>query len=128
MIEVFFDGKCGLCSKEISYYQRIAPTGIFSWMDIATDPHPLAAYDITQADALRHLHVRDCKGQFHKGAVAFLVIWKQLRYWKILAVIVGLPFVRHIAIAVYNQFADYRFTRLDHCQIAQNNMKQAKTL
>ena len=22
MIEVFFDGKCGLCSKEIAYYQQ----------------------------------------------------------------------------------------------------------
>jgi len=36
MIEVFFDGKCGHCSKEIAYYQNIAPSGIFAWMDIAT--------------------------------------------------------------------------------------------
>ena len=28
MIEVFFDGKCGLCSKEIAYYQSIAPSGV----------------------------------------------------------------------------------------------------
>ena len=96
-------------------------------MDIASDPAPLAAYDISQADALRHLHVRDAKGQFHKGAVAFLVIWRQLRYWKILAAFVGVPFVRYTAITVYNRFADYRFARLDHCQIAQNKMKQSKT-
>ena len=36
----FFDGKCGLCSKEISYYQGIAPVGIFVWKDIANDPAP----------------------------------------------------------------------------------------
>ena len=57
MIEVFFDGKCGLCSKEISYYQGIAPVGIFVWKDIANDPAPLQEHGITQADALRHLHV-----------------------------------------------------------------------
>ena len=51
MIEVFFDGKCGLCSKEIAYYQRIAPSGIFVWLDIATDASPLAAHQISQADA-----------------------------------------------------------------------------
>ena len=52
MIEVFFDGKCGLCSKEIAYYQSIAPSGIFVWMDITTDASPLAAHQISQADAL----------------------------------------------------------------------------
>ena len=51
MIEVFFDGKCGLCSKEIAYYQSIAPSDIFAWMDIATDASPLAVHQISQADA-----------------------------------------------------------------------------
>ena len=29
MITVFYDGKCGLCSKEIKYYRRIAISGVF---------------------------------------------------------------------------------------------------
>ena len=127
MIEVFFDGKCGLCSKEIAYYQNIAPSGIFAWMDIATDPSPLAAHQITQADALRHLHVRDAAGDWHIGAAAFLVIWQQLRYWRFLAVLVGLPIIRQIAAMVYNRFADYRFARLAHCQIAQKTLAKIST-
>ena len=102
MIEVFFDGKCGLCSKEIAYYQRIAPSGIFVWLDIATDASPLAAHQISQADALRYLHVRDAAGNWHIGAAAFLVIWQQLRYWRFLAVLVGLPIIRQIAAMVYD--------------------------
>ena len=127
MIEVFFDGKCGLCSKEIAYYQSIAPSGIFAWMDIATDASPLAALQISQADALRHLHVRDASGDWHIGAAAFLVIWQQLRYWRFLAVLVGLPIIRHIAAMVYNRFADYRFAKLAHCQIAQKNLLKEST-
>ena len=127
MIQVFFDGKCGLCSKEIAYYQKIAPSGIFAWMDIATDASPLAAHQISQADALRHLHVRDAAGHWHIGAAAFLVIWQQLRYWRFLAVLVGLPMIRQIASLVYNRFADYRFSKLAHCQIAQKNMAKAPT-
>lgn len=34
MITVFYDGKCGLCSKEINYYRKIAPNDIFDWQDI----------------------------------------------------------------------------------------------
>ena len=127
MIEVFFDGKCGLCSKEIAYYQKIAPSGIFAWMDIATDASPLATHQISQADALRHLHVRDAAGDWHIGAAAFLIIWQQLRYWRFLAVLVGLPIIRHIAAMVYNRFADYRFAKLAHCQIAQKNLVKAST-
>ena len=127
MIEVFFDGKCGLCSKEIAYYQRITPPGIFVWLDIATDESPLAAHQISQADALRYLHVRDAAGNWHIGAAAFLVIWQQLRYWRFLAVLIGLPIIRQIAAMVYNRFADYRFAKLAHCQIAQKNLAEATT-
>ena len=126
MIEVFFDGKCGLCSREISYYQGIAPIGIFAWMDIANDPTPLQEYGITQADALRHLHVRDTNGQWHKGAAAFIIIWKHLSYWRLLAVFVGLPIIRDIASAMYNKFADHRFAKLAHCQFAKNQLNSNK--
>ena len=37
MITVFYDGKCGLCSKEINHYIKIAPEGIFNWQDITKD-------------------------------------------------------------------------------------------
>ncbi|MGB2492066.1 MAG: DCC1-like thiol-disulfide oxidoreductase family protein, partial [Candidatus Puniceispirillum sp.] len=51
MIQIYFDGKCGLCSKEIRYYQHIAPEGIFAWHDVATDPAPLQPLGVEQADA-----------------------------------------------------------------------------
>ena len=96
-------------------------------MDIATDASPLAAYQVSQADALRHLHVRDAVGDWHIGAAAFLVIWRQLRYWRFLAVLVGLPIIRQIAAMVYNRFANYRFARLAHCQIAQKALAKVST-
>ena len=29
LTKVFYDGKCGLCSKEINYYKKISPDNIF---------------------------------------------------------------------------------------------------
>ena len=56
MLTVYYDGKCGLCRREIEYYKRVAPADRFVWFDIATDPGSLADLNISQADALRRLH------------------------------------------------------------------------
>ena len=97
MTIVYFDGKCGLCSKEISYYQKIAPKGVFEWQDIAHDASALKPLNISQADALRLLHAKDKKGEMHIGVDAFILIWNELSIgWQFLSVLAGLPIIRPI--------------------------------
>ena len=117
MIQIYFDGKCGLCSKEIRYYQRIAPADVFVWYDIATDPSPLSPLNIKQTDALRRLHAKDSNNSMHIGVDAFILIWRHLPRWYFLAALVSLPGIKHVASFAYARFADYRFKRLPHCQI-----------
>ena len=123
MLTVYYDGKCGLCRREIEYYRRIAPPGGFLWQDIANDPSSLADLDVSQADALRRLHARDATGTVYVGVAAFIAIWQGLNYWKYLALIVKLPLLKTIASVVYDRFADYRFSRLTHCQLASRTVK-----
>jgi len=123
MLTVWYDGKCGLCRKEINYYKAIAPADQFVWLDIATDPAPLAERGISQADALRRLHAADESGRLYIGVDAFVAIWKRLDYWRYLAMIIPLPLVLPLAQYAYNHFADYRFARLSHCQLASSSAK-----
>ena len=116
MIKVYFDGKCALCSKEINYYQRIVPEGVFEWLDIATDPSLLEGLGISQREALKRLHVLDSAGTIKTGINAFQVIWEQLPNWRILGRITGVPGIYHFLEYLYVLFADYRFERLDHCK------------
>jgi predicted DCC family thiol-disulfide oxidoreductase YuxK len=118
MLTVFYDGKCGLCSKEINYYKSIAVADNFYWFDVANDPKPLASLNVSQSDALRRLHALDEKGQIYIGVAAFVAIWQRLRYWHLLALLMKFPFLMQLASLAYNRFADYRFERLEHCQIA----------
>ncbi len=123
MLTVYYDGKCGLCRREIEYYKRVAPPGGFLWQDIANDPTSLGDLDISQADALRRLHARDANGTVYVGVAAFIAIWQGLNYWKYLALIFKMPLLKAIASVVYDRFADYRFSRLTHCQLASKTAK-----
>ena len=67
MITVFYDGKCGLCSKEIRHYRAIAPGGIFHWQDVNDCPEELAALGISLSQGLRLLHAKDAGGTVHTG-------------------------------------------------------------
>ena len=122
-VTVYYDGKCGLCRKEISYYRKIANDGQFIWSDIAHDATPLSLLGVSQKAALRRLHATDSNGTLHTGVDAFILIWKQLPTWRLLAILVGIPVLRHIAAKLYNVFADYRFARLGHCKISVNGEK-----
>lgn len=118
MITVFYDGKCSLCSKEIDYYRKIAPSGIFDWQDITKSQEKLKKENITLSEGLKLLHAKDHTGQMHIGVDAFILIWKQLKRWRVLAVLVGLPIIKQFANVSYHIFANWRFKRLKHCKLA----------
>ena len=118
LIKVFYDGKCGLCSKEINYYKSIAPKNTFEWYDIATNQSDLKHIKVSQYDALMYLHVLDKQSNLRIGVDAFISIWCELRFWNLLSILIKLPFVYSLAKFMYKIFAGYRFKKLAHCQIA----------
>ncbi len=124
MITVLFDGKCSLCEKEIRYYQKIAPEGIFRWCDITIDRSILDQYNLVQSQALLYLHVKDDKGNMHIGVDAFIIIWSKLQKFKILAKIISFPLIYQVAKVIYRIFAKIRFNNLDHCKISLRHDKK----
>ena len=121
MIKVFYDGKCNLCSREINYYRRISPTGMFDWLDINLMHSDFVNTGIKVSDALKMLHVIDNNNTLHIGVDAFIIIWKNLSYWKIIAKVVSIPIIRQIVNITYRAFANWRFNRSTHCILAKNN-------
>ena len=118
MITVFYDGKCGLCSKEINYYKTIANPKKFTWLDVANNPNHLKLIDVTLSDALMQLHVLDNENNIHVGVDAFILIWSNLKFWRVLSFIVDLPIIKQIANLLYKKFAERRFAKLPHCQLS----------
>ena len=119
--QVFYDGICNLCSKEISYYKRIAPKGVFEWLDIANHPELLKQANLTQQDALMKLHVLDSNSTWHIGLDAFICIWRKIPRFKWMAYLASVPGVHYLLSKAYSAFATYRFKKLSHCQFKKDD-------
>jgi predicted DCC family thiol-disulfide oxidoreductase YuxK len=70
--EVFFDGDCPVCRREIATYRRMAGMETIVWCDVAAS----APAGIDRAAALQRFHVRRVDGSLVGGAAAFLALWR----------------------------------------------------
>ena len=93
------------------------PPVCFDWQDITVDAAGLERLGVAYADGLRLLHSRDEVGQLHIGVDAFLLIWRQLPRWRVLAAIVALPMVRQLVGRAYALFAAWRYQRFPRCPL-----------
>ena len=124
-VTVYFDGSCGICSREIAYYRQIADPGIFSWLDVSKAEVSLDHESFTRLDALKFLHVRDQAGNLHVGVSAFVVIWRQLRGWRKVAFLARTPGVNSLLEFCYRVFAKWRFARLGYCETGSVNERSS---
>ncbi len=117
MIKILFDNQCSLCSKEINYYKSIAPRGTFLWCNIHTHKQLLNQYRITRIESLMSLHAIDDKNRIYKGIDAFCLIWKNLKGWKLLSLLINLPLIYQSSKIFYKYFAAWRFNKLKYCRV-----------
>ena len=120
-IKVYFDGNCGLCSKEINYYRKIDKKNIFEWVNIYIHDTDLEKLGITKSEALMELHALDENGKMYKGVDSFILIWRNLSFfWSILGILVSFYPIYLIAKFAYRKFAIQRFNKLGYCDIKIN--------
>ena len=114
-IIVLYDGKCGVCSKEVALYMRLSSVEKFIWEDINLIDS-IQKYKIETKAALNYLHIiKDEKILI--GVDAFIQIWQEIKYFRLLSFFIRLPLIYSLAKYSYSIFAEYRFKRLSHCQI-----------
>lgn len=83
--EVFYDGGCPLCRREIATYQRLLGLEQTCWTDV---DDPAAVPDaMDRQTMLTRFHVRRHDGQIISGARAFLAVWRGVPRLRWLAVL-----------------------------------------
>ncbi len=88
---MFYDGGCPVCMRGVSQFRRLDWARRVAWVDLMESPDALRAHGVDFATAMDSLHVVDRNGELVRGAAAFLTIWRELPYYRILATLFRLP-------------------------------------
>ena len=73
-LEVWFDGDCPLCRREIALMRRLDRRGAIVFTDVATGQ---GCCPIDRADLLARFHARE-DGRMVSGAEAFAAMWRAI--------------------------------------------------
>ncbi len=76
-LQVFYDGACPVCSREIGFYRARTCGEAVEWVDVSGTGVSLGP-DLTRDAALARLHVREPDGTLRHGAAAFGAIWRRV--------------------------------------------------
>lgn len=111
-LRMFHDGACPLCTLEVAHYRKLDREGKISFIDATCADKDVSAQlvsaGLTQAVALRRLHVVLPDGRIVSGARAFVALWRVLPRWRRIAPIAGAPPIIWILEGLYRLFLPIR--------------------
>ncbi len=104
-IELFYDGACPLCSREMEFLKRRDTKGRLCFTNIASPGFVLPGVD--RADLMARIHARLPDGSFVTGVEVFRIVYAALGYRRCVA-FSRLPVVRGMLDVMYRLFARHR--------------------
>ncbi len=110
-VTCFHDGECPICNLEINTMKKLDKAGKIRWVDISKDQEALKKAGLTYQQTMARLHVLDEQQQVLSGIQGFIQVWKQLPFYRHLAIMVErIPLLLPIMEYCYQIFARYRLT------------------
>lgn len=118
-VTMFHDGDCPLCKFEVEAMQKLDVKNAIRWVDITKEQIAIDEAGITYNEAMARIHVRDENQNMLTGVRGFLVVWKNLPYYRrIVPIIQNIPLLLPIMEGVYTFFAKYRLPLTGKKQLA----------
>ena len=77
-LQVFYDGSCPICTREIGYYRNCAGAGSIDWVDVHAAKDDDLPQSLDRDTAMARFHVRTGTGELRSGADAFATLWRGL--------------------------------------------------
>jgi predicted DCC family thiol-disulfide oxidoreductase YuxK len=74
VVDVWFDGGCPLCQREIAIMRRLDKRGAITFVDVASEA---TVCPINRANLLARFHARE-DGVMLSGAAAFAAMWRAI--------------------------------------------------
>ena len=114
-IEVFFDGDCRLCSKEIRLLQRRDKRQRIRFADIAAPAFDPASVGLSKRTLMDRIHGRLPDGTLIEGVEVFRQLYDAVGFGPLVA-LTRLPGLRGLLEVSYTAFAKNRLRLTGRCQ------------
>jgi len=117
-LEVFYDGACPLCRREVEFYRRRDRAAHVKWVDIARPEFSAAAAGLDPVRVQQVMHARTADGRVYTEVSAFVKIWEALPprplTW-LARGILKIPGMLPLAGVFYRLFARNRYRLTGRC-------------
>ena len=117
-LQVFYDGACPLCSREVAHYRKKDNRHHLHWIDIATPAFDARAYGLDPARITQVMHARTPDGTLYTEVTAFIQIWKALPptlFSSTMRLLLRIPGLLPLAGIFYRLFARNRYRLTGRC-------------
>ncbi len=81
-LEIFYDGLCPICTKEINHYRKHPESHRIRFVDIASRGFDAANEGLDPRAIHKTFHVKTPRGEILKGVDGFVAIWEHLNIFK----------------------------------------------
>jgi predicted DCC family thiol-disulfide oxidoreductase YuxK len=113
-IEVFFDGECPLCTREIAMLRRLDRRGRIRFTDIAGDEFQDTSLGIDMNALMARIHARLPDGSFIEGVEVFRRLYQAVGFGP-LVTLSRAPGVSRLLDYAYDRFAENRLKWTGRC-------------
>jgi predicted DCC family thiol-disulfide oxidoreductase YuxK len=114
VFEVFYDGDCPLCMREIRLLRRLDRAGRILFTDIAAPDFDAASVGLEHATLMAKIHGRLPDGTWVEGVEVFRRLYDAVGLGPVVA-ITRVPGIRHALDAGYRWFANNRLSLTGRC-------------
>jgi predicted DCC family thiol-disulfide oxidoreductase YuxK len=84
IIKIYYNQSCSICNCEINYYKKKIKNPLFEWVNINDNIKAYIETKKTKDQLMRRMHAL-VHGHLVVGAKAFLIIWEEINYLRVLA-------------------------------------------
>ena len=108
-VTMYHDGDCPLCNYEVNIMKKLDVSNAIHWVDITKDKTALEKAGISYKQAMDRVHVRDENNNIQTGVKGFLLVWKELPYYRrVVPIVEKVPLLLPLLEMFYSFFAKYR--------------------
>jgi predicted DCC family thiol-disulfide oxidoreductase YuxK len=124
-LEVFYDGACPLCLKEVQFLRKADPKGRIHFVDIASESFRPSDFGPSMDQFMAEIHGRLPDGSWVQGVEVFRRIYGLLGLGP-LVWCTRLPLISGILDAAYRLFARNRLRLTGRCSTTSCNVSASK--